>query len=160
MDMEKIYRTYYMKIYSYALTRVRDAAVAEDIAQHTFVKAMKAQSAYRGTASEWTWLCAIARNLCNDYFRARKRETTMPPEELTEQGEVAPPDLLARETTLVIHRILHTLPEPYKEVFAMRVFGELAFAEIAEIFGKSESWARVTYHRARLKIKERMEKHE
>ena len=48
------------------------------------------------------------------------------------------------------------MEEPYKEVFELRVFGELSFRDIADIFGKTESWARVTYHRARLKIKERM----
>ena len=52
--------------------------------------------------------------------------------------------------------ILHRLEEPYKEVFGLRVFGELSYSQIAEIFGKSESWARVTYHRAKLKIQERM----
>ena len=52
--------------------------------------------------------------------------------------------------------ILHELPEPYKEVFQLRVFGELAFGQIGRIFGKTETWARVTYHRARLKIQERM----
>jgi hypothetical protein len=50
--------------------------------------------------------------------------------------------------------------EPYKEVFQLRIFGELSFAEIGSIFGKTETWARVTYHRARLKIKERMDENE
>lgn len=60
-----------------------------------------------------------------------------------------------------IHLVLHRLEEPYKEVFQLRVFGELSFSQIAAIFGKTESWARVTYHRAKLKIQERMdEKHE
>jgi RNA polymerase sigma-70 factor (ECF subfamily) len=61
--------------------------------------------------------------------------------------------------TLQIHRILHKLEEPYKEVFQLRVFGELSFRKIGQIFDKTEAWARVTYHRARLKIKERMEEH-
>ena len=56
-----------------------------------------------------------------------------------------------------IHLVLHRLDEPYKEVFQLRVFGELSFSQIAAIFGKTESWARVTYHRAKLKIQERME---
>ena len=55
-----------------------------------------------------------------------------------------------------IHRILHDLPEPYKEVFTLRVFGELRFGQIADIFGKTESWARVTYHRARMMIMDKM----
>ena len=62
--------------------------------------------------------------------------------------------LLNKETAFELHRLLHRLDDPYKEVFWMRTFGELSFAEIGSLFGKSESWARVTYHRAKLKIKE------
>ena len=49
------------------------------------------------------------------------------------------------------------MEEPYKEVFQLRVFGELSFADIGKIFHKTESWARVTYHRARLKLQEKMQ---
>ncbi len=65
-----------------------------------------------------------------------------------------------QDTALRIHLVLHELQEPYKEVFQLRVFGELPFSQIGMIFGKSENWARVTYHRARLKIKERMDDNE
>lgn len=56
-----------------------------------------------------------------------------------------------------IHRHLHILKEPYKEVFVLRVFAELSFADISEIFGKSESWARVTFYRAKNKLRERID---
>jgi RNA polymerase sigma-70 factor (ECF subfamily) len=59
-----------------------------------------------------------------------------------------------KASALEIHRCLHSLEEPYKEVFSLRTFGELPFLEIAELFGKTENWARVTYHRAKLKLKE------
>lgn len=65
-----------------------------------------------------------------------------------------------QDSALQIHLVLHELQEPYKEVFQLRVFGELSFSQIGIIFGKTENWARVTYHRARLKIKERMDHHE
>jgi len=61
-----------------------------------------------------------------------------------------------KETAFAIHKVLHTLDEPYKEVFSLRAFGELSFKQIAELFGKTEAWARVTYHRARLRIKEEL----
>ena len=64
--------------------------------------------------------------------------------------------LCERETAFSVYKILHQLEEPYKEVFSLRVFGELSFRQIAELFGKTEGWARVTYHRARLKIKEEL----
>ena len=58
---------------------------------------------------------------------------------------------------MTIHKILHDLKEPYKEVFNLRVFGELSFEKIGEIFGKSPGWARVTYFRAKQKITEKLE---
>lgn len=61
---------------------------------------------------------------------------------------------LSRDAAKRLHRLLHDLPEPYKEVFSLRTFGELPFAQIGELFGKTESWARVTYFRARQKLKE------
>ncbi|MCI8506976.1 MAG: hypothetical protein HFJ06_00220 [Lachnospiraceae bacterium] len=51
-----------------------------------------------------------------------------------------------------VYKVLHEMKEPYKEVFSLRVFGQLSFAKIAGIFGKTESWARVTYHRANMAI--------
>jgi RNA polymerase sigma-70 factor (ECF subfamily) len=62
-----------------------------------------------------------------------------------------------RDSSFRIHLALHALEEPYREVFELRVFGELSFREIGTIFGKTENWARVTYHRAKLKLRERME---
>lgn len=46
----------------------------------------------------------------------------------------------------------------YKEVFTLKVLGELNYKEIAQIFGKQETWARVTYHRARVKIQDILER--
>lgn len=51
-----------------------------------------------------------------------------------------------------IHRLLHTMSEPYREVFSLHVFGELTFREIAEVFEKSESWAKMTFYRAKAKL--------
>ena len=54
-------------------------------------------------------------------------------------------------------KYLHELEEPYKEVFMWRVFAELSYKQIGQLFGKSENWACVTYHRARNMIRERLE---
>ena len=72
-------------------------------------------------------------------------------------GESLEERLLTKESAFEIHRILHRLEEPYKEVFLLRTFGELSFKQIGELFSKTESWARVTYYRARLKIKEELQ---
>ena len=154
VDFEKLYQTYYMEVFSYVMTIVKSAGQAEEITQEVFFKALKIENRYSGKSSELTWLCAIAKNLCMDVFRKQSRfqelNEEMPSDESIER-------LVEDEaTTLQIHQILHKLEEPYKEVFSLRVFGELSFAKIGQIFGKTETWARVTYHRARLKIQEKM----
>jgi RNA polymerase sigma factor, sigma-70 family len=118
-------------------------------------------SGYREASTEFTWICAIANNLCNDFFKenSRKAELSEAENYVSSIGN-GEDTLFQKETSLEIHKILHSLDEPYKEVFELRVFGELSFYEISVIFGKTESWARVTYHRARLKIKERMDSNE
>ena len=63
-----------------------------------------------------------------------------------------------RDSSFRSHVSLHAMEEPFREVFELRVFGELSFREVGEIFGRTENWARVTYHRARLKLQARMEK--
>ena len=65
--------------------------------------------------------------------------------------------LADRETAFQIHKILHELKEPYKEIFSLRIFGELSFKEIASLFQKSEHWVCVTYHRAKMMIQQKLE---
>ncbi len=158
LDFEKIYNSYFMQIYSYVMTMVRNPDLAEEITQDVFFKALKTKKPFEGKANEFTWLCAIAKNAAVDVLRKASRN-----QELTE--EVASAERLEtrledEDTTLRVHQILHTMDEPYKEVFQLRIFGELSFAKIGQIFGKTENWSRVTYHRARLKIQERMEQNE
>lgn len=157
MDYEKLYNSYYMQVYSYAITLTKNPEQAEEITQHTFVKAMSSKSKYSGKSSELTWLCSIAKNLYYDEIRRMQRISSLEerlhvPSSADIEQAVTDSDMAFR-----IHLVLHKLDEPYKEVFQLRVFGELSFSQIATIFGKTESWARVTYHRAKLKIQERME---
>lgn len=154
MDFEKLYNTYYMKIYSYVMTLIKNAHLAEEITQEVFFKALKTKKGYRGDSGEFTWLCAIAKNTCFDELQKISKT-----EEMTDDlpGEADIARLLENEDlSLQIHQILHTMEEPYKEVFQLRIFGELSFQKIGKIFGKTENWARVTYHRARLKIQKKM----
>ena len=160
MDIEKIYRTYFMKVYSYILSTVKNHDIAEEITQNTFLKAMTAKKQFLGNSSEYTWLCAIAKNQCIDYFREEEKKAPFPEDDSLAFDDEALDNITKKETSLKIHKFLHEMEEPYKEVFELRVFGELSFAEIAQVFGKTENWARVTYHRARLKLKERLNENE
>lgn len=155
VDFEKLYNTYYMEVYSYVITILKNQHYAEDVTQEVFFKALKSQDSFQGKASVTTWLCAIAKNACIDILRKQNRFTEFNEDEIPSEQSME--QLLEDEqTSLQIHTLLHAMEEPYKEVFQLKVFGELNFASISKIFGKTESWARVTYHRARLKLMERM----
>ena len=152
---EKLYETYYMRVFSFCMTMARDRAQAEEITQETFFRAFSKQREFRGESNEITWLCAIAKNYFIDEKRRLDRHEPIP-EELPVSGKGIEQAAVDRDTSFRIHLALHELEEPYREVFELRVFGELSFREIGLIFAKTENWARVTYHRARLRLQERM----
>ncbi len=144
-----------MQVYSFVMTLSKNGDLSEEVTQKTFFKAMSAAGKYRTEASEFTWLCAIAKNLFLDEMRHQKRTGELSDEAVSNADIEAA--LVSEDSLFRIHQVLHDLEEPYKEVFQLRVFGELPFQKIGLLFQKTENWARVTYHRARLKIQERME---
>jgi len=153
-DFEKLYNTYYMKVYSFVMTLAKNQDIAEEITQKTFFKAMTTERRHRGDSSEFTWLCAIAKNLFIDESRANKRNSELDTDAVSDTNIES--EIVDKDFAFHIHKALQDLEEPYKEVFELRVFGELSFRNIGASFGKTENWARVTYHRARLKIQERV----
>ena len=154
-QIEKLYEACYMRVFSYAMTLAGNRAQAEEVTQEAFFRAYSKQSSFRGEADEVTWLCAIVKNLCLDEKRRESRRAPMP-EELPDQGKGVEQSAMDRDTSFRIHLALHALEEPYREVFELRIFGELSFLDIGTIFGRTENWARVTYHRAKLRLQERM----
>ena len=150
----------YEAVYRYVLSLCRDDAAAQDITQEAFLKAMRSASQFQGSSSLYTWLCAIARNHWLNLCKTEGRELPLfePAAFAAERGESPEERLIEKDTAMQIHEILHALPEPYKEVFSLRVFGQLSFREIAGLFGKTESWARVIHHRARKMIHEKYER--
>ena len=152
---EKMYEAYYMRVYSYAVTISGSRELAEEITQETFYRAMTKSASFRREADEVTWLCTIAKNLFYDEKR-RQKKTGPIPEDAESEGKSIEQIAADRDSSFRVHLALHALEEPYREIFELRVFGELGFKEIGTIFGKTENWARVTYHRARLKLQERM----
>ncbi len=153
---EKLYDAFYMKVFSYVMTLSGDQNDAMEITQETFYRAITTDKEFRGESESFTWLCAIAKNI---FIDEKRRQSKMGEATLEEKADSKnlEKSLMDSETSIRIHRILHEMEDPYKEVFQLRIFGELSFQQIGSIFGKTETWARVTYHRARLKIKERMD---
>ena len=153
---ERLYNTYYMRVFSYVMTLAGDRQASEEITQEAFFRAFSRSAEFRNESDEVTWLCAIAKNCFVD--ETRRRSKTGPiPEELPAAGTSIEQQVTDRDSSFRIHAVLHTMEEPYREVFELRIFGELSFSQIGTIFGKTENWARVTYHRARLKLQERMD---
>ena len=160
MDFEALYANYFRDVYLYVLTLSGDPHVAEEITSDTFFRAMRSIGGFRGDCEPRVWLCQIAKNC---YFSYCKRRRTVPleaAESLPAEEESLDEALRQREAADRIRRHLHALENPYKEVFMWRALSGLSFKENGALYGKSENWACVTYHRARRHIKERMEEDE
>ena len=158
-DFEKIYVDYLRDVYNFLLKLSGSEDIAEELTQSTFSIAFENLGKFRGTCKMSVWLCQIAKNLYIDDVRRKKRFETikkgLAESPRAEEGN-AESAAIRREEVISIYKAFHCLEEPYKEVFGLRTLGELSYREIGEIFEKSESWARVTYHRAKLKIREQM----
>jgi len=160
MNIEELYRTYFDIVYRYIRSISQDGSLAEEVTQETFFKALEKIDQFRGDCDVRVWLCQIAKNTLYDHLKKQKKQLLGDEKlEKTESagGELLEEKLAQRSQAMEIHKVLHRLSEPYKEVFSLRIFGELTFREIGMLFGKSENWARVTYYRARVKIREELE---
>ena len=159
-DFEQLYDTYFNDVYLYILRLSGNEHLAEEITSDTFFKAMKSIDSFRGDCDVRVWLCQIAKNCYYSHVKKSNRTEQVDEAELQEIPDLAlsvADEYARREEIEQIQKILHDVSEPYKEVFMWRVYAELSFKQIAQIFGKTENWACVTYHRARKMIKERLE---
>lgn len=159
-EFEQIYRTYFEDVYLYIRRLSGSEAIAEEIASEAFFKAMRSIGGFRGDCDIRVWLCQIAKNCYYTYLKKARYTESIDDAKLPESapGESTTEEqCIRRDEAAWIKRILHAVPEPYKEVFMWRVYAELSFREIGQIFGKSENWACVTYHRAKKMIQSRLE---
>lgn len=156
-EFEKMRQDCASIVYRFLLSMCRNEDLAEELTAETFYQAYLHIDKFKGECKPETWLCQIAKHA---FYRETKRAGRTVPWEQLERDETNE-DIFERlsnkELALKLHRELHHLSDPYKEVFTLRVLGELKFKEIADIFGKSESWAKVTFYRAKDKLIERME---
>jgi RNA polymerase sigma-70 factor (ECF subfamily) len=163
MEFDQIYSTYFKSVYLYAMQLSGNEHIAEEITSETFYKAINTIDRFRGDCDVRVWLCQIAKNTYFSYLKKNKKELRVAEADLQ---NIADPDALVdkqiaeQEEAHLIRKILHDMSDPYKEVFMWRVFGELSFKEIGDLYGKSDNWACVTYHRARKMIQRRLEENE
>lgn len=155
-DFEEIYTEHFSDVYKYILSLCKDEIVAEEITQETFFKAMQHIDKFNGSCKLYVWLCQIAKNT---FFSLCKKQKCIALDTDEDQMDTAlnlESDFFDRDTANRLHVSLHNLNEPYKEVFTLRVFGELPFSQIGELFGKTDSWARLIFYRAKKQLQEAM----
>lgn len=161
MKFEDVYKLYYRDVYYFLLSLCGNPESAEELTQETFYRALKQIHRFKGDCHLKSWLCQIGKNTYLSWLKKQKHLAGKSPDPESPGGELSQtagemPEALyiRKEEALSIYRVLHILEEPYKEVFTLRTLGELSYREIGEIFDRGEGWARVTYHRAKLKIQE------
>lgn len=153
-DFGEIYTKYFLDVYKYVLSLCMDETFAEEITQETFFKAMQHIDTFNGSCKLYVWLCQIAKNTYFTLYKKKKHivsdfNSNMPNTALNIES-----DYLDKDTAKRLHIALHKLCEPYKEVFTLRVFGELPFSQIGDLFDKSDSWARLIFYRAKKQLQE------
>ena len=156
-SFDEIYQSYFDPVYRYVLSLSKEPHIAEEITQETFFKALRSLGQFRGDSSIKSWLCSIAKHLWISEQRKKKTQPLDEASALPDPGISPEESIISQDESMRIHRLLHRLEEPYREVFTLRTLGQLRFRDIGELFGKSENWACVVYHRARAKLKKEME---
>jgi len=176
-EFQEIYTAYARRVYRFLLALTGNMSEAEELTQQTFYRAFLHIGQFEGRSSIYTWLCQIGKN---EWFRECRRlrrfsmedvETLQEP--IDSAGTVGfgaaastgiPPaattieeDLIRKEDGRRAVQKLCGLPQPYRDVVVLRIYGELPFGEISALFGKSESWGKVTFFRGKEKLRKMME---
>lgn len=153
--LEAFYKDNYRIVYGFLLSLCGDPAHAEELTAETFCKAIEQIDRYDPQYRASTWLCTIGKNLFLNECRRRKRFV-----DLDEGAPLVSPSAetlcLQKEEVRRIMEIADTLSPASRQVFIMRLQG-MGFRDIGAALGKSENWARVTFFRAKSRIRSEME---
>ena len=159
---------YKEKIYSTIFYLVKDKHLAEDLFQDVFMKIIdKLRSKnYNEEGKFLHWALRISHNICVDFFRREKRNTTVSGEqnnifELLElSGDAADTKLVSNQVNEKLRSMLDLLPDEQREVIVLRHFADLSFKEIAELTNTSinTSLGRMRY--GLINLRKMMEEHQ
>ena len=151
-----VFQIYYSRVYRFLLSLTGSIHQAEELTQEVFYKALFHIDQYRDDGHMYAWLCSIGKNAWIDC--CRKSGNTAPLEECDIPSEVSMEDIIMKkELHAALRRAILTLPEEYQEVVILHIYGEVPLKEIAIQRGKSESWGKVTFYRAKIMLKQRLE---
>lgn len=152
-EFERVYQANYPIVYRFVLSLCRNSYLAEEITQEAFVKALEHIDRFDGKCQLYVWICQIAKNTYFTHQKTQKR--FLNPDRMLISTAPGPEEqFLDQDTARRLYALLDRLAEPYREAFSLSVFGELSFSQIGAIYGKTASWARLIYFRAKKKLKE------
>ena len=150
------------RVFGVALRMLDNAAEAEEIAQETFLRAHRSLAEFRGEAKVSTWLYAIVSRLCLNRLASADRRVGRPGDEVllrVADGEAGPQDTAERgELETALHRAIADLAEERRVVVILRDLEGMAYDEIARALGLELGTVRSRLHRARMDLKEKMER--
>ena len=154
-DIELYYKRHGRQVYYFLMSMVHNQNLAEELTQETFYQAMKSIKNYRGECKPSVWLCQIAKHVWYHYLEKNKKENSMNIDEI--ESEIlrygsAEDEIIKRQEKVYLYKKIQLLNETMRDVIYLRLASDLSFMEIGEIMGKSETWARVTYYRAKNKL--------
>lgn len=153
--MDELYNEYFQPVFKYLFCLTLDADLSEELTQETFYQAIKTYNSFRGDCKVSVWLCQIAKYLWYKECRKRKQSTSESIDEIADSlvsKEQVESSILASESKIELYHKLQGFDEKTREVMYLRLTGELSFKEIGEILNKNETWARVTFYRAKQKL--------
>lgn len=155
-DFEKLFDDKQDLVFKYLIKLTGNAALAEELTQETFFRAYMNYTSLRNKEKASVWLCQIAKNTYYAWYNEHKKLHSLETTESISNPDNMEDSFVKKELSKKALACLHKLEEPYKEVFMLSVFGGFSLKDISAIFGKSESWARVTFFRAKQKLSEKM----
>ena len=155
-DFEQLFNENREFIFKYLMKMTQNASLSEEMTQETFFRAYMNYASLRNKEKASVWLCQIAKNTYFAWYNEQKKKDSLEDFEMVSDDRNIEESFVQKELSQKALHCLHELEEPYKEVFMLSVFGSFSLKDISLIFGKSESWARVTFYRAKQKLLERM----
>jgi len=156
-----IYKKYYRMIYHFLLKLSYNDTIAEELTQQVFYKAFLHIGKFKEKSSLYTWLCAIAKNEWLVECRRNKHYSSEIMDDLS-YGIVETSivdTLINKDLTKRLRKELLSMPELYRDVIILHIYAGIPLKTIAKDKGKSESWSKVTYYRAKEYLSKRLEEY-
>ena len=158
VDVEEMYQNYAKPIYCFLLSLSHSPDVAEELTAETFYQAIRCINRYDGSCSLKSWLFQISKHLWLRYCRKARQETPQAVSDLAAESCTMEEAAIDGEEKISFYKKLSALDEPYKTVVFLRLASDLTFQEIGQILDKNGTWARVSYYRAKERLKKLYEK--